>query len=149
IPCRMSRRRKWRSSSPTVSGSAASWCMAATNRPQVWRRSLDLLQPSLPFEPNLVFVRQLRAKRYVIRVADDGTVRVTIPRWGSRREAAAFAEQEQGWIEKQQRRAERDSHRPSPPALPPEIEHELRARARRELPARLFELAAGHGLLVA
>src|SRR5437867_9659924 len=90
--------------------------MADTKHSQVWRRSLDLLKPSLPFQPDLVFVRHPRAKRYVIRVADDGTVRVTIPRWGSKREAAAFAEQERGWIEKQQRRAERDSHRSTPPA---------------------------------
>ena len=39
-----------------------------------------------------VFVRQPRAKRYLLRVTPDGTVRVTIPRWGSKREAAAFAE---------------------------------------------------------
>ena len=98
---------------------------------------------------SFVFVRHPRARRYLIRVAADGTVRVTIPRWGSKREAAAFAERERSWIDKQQRRAERDSHRPNPPALPPEVEHELRVRARRELPARLLELAAGHGLAVA
>ena len=123
--------------------------MAATNGGQLWRRSLDLLQPSLPFESSFVFVRHPRAKRYLIRVADDGTVRVTIPRWGSKREAAAFAEQERAWIEKQQRRAEGDSNRPAPPTLPPEVERELRARAKRELPARLLELAAEHGLTVA
>ena len=31
----------------------------------------------------------------------DGTVRVTIPRWGSKREAVAFAEQQRSWIDKQ------------------------------------------------
>src|SRR5438094_93726 len=123
--------------------------MADTKHSQVWRRSLDLLQPSWPFQPDLVFVRHPRARRYVIRVADDGTVRVTIPRWGSKREAAAFAEQERGWIEKQQRRAERDSHRSTPPAFPPEVERELRDLAKRELPVRLLGLAAAHGLKVA
>ena len=64
---------------------------------QVARNLTDLLiyrsvrlepdrQPSLPFEPAFIFVRHPRARRYVIRVADDATVRVTIPRWGSRRE---------------------------------------------------------------
>jgi len=96
----------------------------------------------------LVFVRHPRARRYLIRVADDGTVRVTIPRWGSRREAAAFAEQERDWIEKEQRRAEQDSLHPKPAALSAEVERELRARAKRELPARLLELAAEHGLTV-
>jgi predicted metal-dependent hydrolase len=107
------------------------------------------MQPSLPFEPDFVFIRHPRARRYVIRVADDGTVRVTVPRWGSKREAAAFAEQEREWIEKQQRRQEQNSQRPKAPALSPDVERELRARAKRELPGRLLELAAGHGLSVA
>lgn len=138
--------------------------MAATNRQRIvaqmsyvvsgfsrtvnGSRTVSDRQPSLPFNHGFVFVRHPRAKRYVIRVADDGTVRVTIPRWGSTREAAAFAEQERAWIEKQQRRAERDSNRPNPPTLPPEVEHERRDRAKRELPARLLELAAEHGLAV-
>ena len=106
------------------------------------------MQPSLPFEPDFVFVRHPRARRYIVRVAGDGTVRVTIPRWGSKREAAAFAEQERAWIEKQQRRTEQDRHRPQPPSLSPEVERDLRGRAKRELPARLLEIAAGHGLTV-
>jgi predicted metal-dependent hydrolase len=107
------------------------------------------MQPSLPFDSHFVFVRHPRAKRYVIRVADDGSVRVTIPRWGSKREATAFAEKERPWIEKQHRRNERDRHGQQPAALPLEVERELRDRARRELPAKLFELAAEHGLTVA
>jgi predicted metal-dependent hydrolase len=118
--------------------------------------ALEASQPSLPFDTDsppspgaFVFVRHPRARRYLIRVADDGTVRVTLPRWGSRREAAAFAEQERDWIEKQQRRAEHDSCRPKPAAVSPDVERVLRGRAARELPARLFELAAEHGLTVA
>ena len=105
-------------------------------------------QPSLPFEPAFVFVRHPRARRYVIRVADDGTVRVTIPRWGSKREAAAFADRERAWIEKQQQRREQERLRPKPTTISPEVERELRDRAKRELPARLLELAALHGLTV-
>jgi len=73
------------------------------------------MQPRLPFdaaprtphdaaprppnpEPPFVFARHPRARRYVIRVADDGTIRVTIPRWGSKREATAFVERERRWI---------------------------------------------------
>jgi predicted metal-dependent hydrolase len=81
-----------------------------------------MTQPSLPFEREFVFVRHPRARRYVIRVADDGTVRVTLPRWGSRREATAFVDQERPWIEKQQRRAERDRNRPKVAPLPPDVE---------------------------
>jgi predicted metal-dependent hydrolase len=123
--------------------------MAAINRRQVWRRSLDLLQPSLPFEPDLIFVRHPRAKRYLIRVADDGTVRVTVPRWGSKREAAAFAEREREWIEKQLRKTDEYRKFPRPAPLAPDVERQLRDRARRELPARLLELASEHGLSVA
>jgi len=54
--------------------------------------------------PVFVFVRHPRARRYLIRVTDQGTVRVTIPRRGSRREAEAFAARESGWIENQLRR---------------------------------------------
>ncbi len=48
-----------------------------------------------------LFVRHSRARRYLIRVRPDGTVRVTIPRWGSKREAKAFAERERAWIDRQ------------------------------------------------
>ena len=95
-------------------------------------------QPSLPFGPICVFVRHPRARRYVICVKGDGTVRVTLPRWGSKREAAAFAEQERAWIEKQQRQLEQDRRAAR-------VERE---RATRELPRRLLELAAEHGVVV-
>jgi len=84
----------------------------------------------------------------VIRVKGDGTVRVTLPHWGSKREAAAFAARERAWIEKQQRRLEQDRRRPRPATSVPELEGELRERATRELPRRLLELAAEHGVMV-
>ena len=112
----------------------------------------DINQPSLPFDvvppSRYEFVRHPRARRYVIRVEGDGSVRVTVPRWGSKRDAAAFAEQQRSWIETQQRRAEAERQRPRPAALSAVEEHTLRARARRELPVRLLELAAQHGLTV-
>jgi predicted metal-dependent hydrolase len=88
---------------------------------------------------------------------DEGTVRVTVPRWGSKREGEAFAERERAWIDKQQRRIEeqrlrRAMHpdaanaemgRPNAPEL-----RALRDRAKRELPPRLLELAAHYGLTV-
>jgi hypothetical protein len=60
--------------------------------------TLNLPSPVLG---TLVFVRHPRARRYLIRVTDDGTVRVTIPRRGSQREEAAFAARERAWIDKQ------------------------------------------------
>jgi predicted metal-dependent hydrolase len=75
-------------------------------------------------------------------------VRVTIPRWGSKREARAFAEQQRAWIEKQQARlqVERAQAREE---LSNEQASALRTQARRELPARLTELGKKFGLSVA
>ena len=84
-----------------------------------------------------------RAKRYILRVGPDGTLRVTIPRGGSRAEAVAFARTQSGWIARERCRVlERRA------SAPPEREAELRARAAAELIPRLFELAAQHGLTV-
>jgi len=98
--------------------------------------------------PDPVFVRHPRARRYLIRVEDDGRVRVTVPRWGSKREAAAFAEREHAWIEKQRARVAGQRAAPAREAMPKEVERELRNRAKRELPSRLLELAARHALTV-
>jgi predicted metal-dependent hydrolase len=101
-----------------------------------------------PRIPDPVFVRHPRARRYLIRVEDDGRVRVTVPRWGSKREAAAFAAREHAWIEKQRARVAVQRAAPAREPMPKEIERELRNRAKRELPSRLLELAARHALTV-
>ena len=93
-----------------------------------------------------VFVRHPKARRYILRVTRDGVVRVTIPRWGSKREALLFADAQRSWIDKQLARWQ--SERSPQPLLPPEVVRQLVARARRELPVRLLELAAEHGLTV-
>ena len=99
----------------------------------------------------LVFARHPRARRYLIRVTDEGVVRVTVPRWGSKREAAAFAEQQRAWIEKQLERVRRASNGGAGESNEERRARERarQARARRELPPRLLELAAHHGLTVA
>jgi predicted metal-dependent hydrolase len=98
----------------------------------------------------------------VIRITDEGTVRVTVPRWGSKREAAAFAEREHAWIAKQLRmRAERELREherrtANDQTTVANAEHqagvggqrELIVRAKKELPPRLLALAAQHGLTV-
>ena len=112
------------------------------------------MQTSLPFDAPaaahaIVFVCHPRARRYLLRVMGDGSVRVTIPRWGSKREAAAFAEQQRDWIEAQRHRmaAARGQHRAIP--IDPEARRVALERAKRELPVRLRELAAEQGLVVA
>ena len=101
-----------------------------------------------PGTPLVVFVRHPSAKRYVIRVRPDGVVRVTIPRWGSKREAQHFADSQRPWIDKQLERRAAERTRANT-LMPPDVRRQLVARARRELPARLVELAAANGLAVA
>lgn len=61
---------------------------------------LDL--PLSSTDAQVQFVRHRRARRYIIRVLADGSVRVTLPRWGARREAVAFLERSRKWIADQQ-----------------------------------------------
>ena len=88
------------------------------------------------------FVRHRWARRYILRVLDDGTLRVTLPRWGSKREAAAFVEQSAPWIATQ-----RDLRRQAPRVVRPDAAA-LRARATKELPPLLRALAQAHGITV-
>ena len=92
--------------------------------------------------PVTVFVRHRWARRYILRVLDNGTLRVTLPRWGSKKEATAFVEQSGAWIAKQLLKHE------SRPAVVHPDEPALRRRAARELPAELLALAATHAISV-
>ena len=51
-----------------------------------------------PPEPDVDFVRVRRARKYLLRVRPDGSLRVTIPRGGSRRDAEAFLRRHQEWV---------------------------------------------------
>src|SRR2546430_11041226 len=105
------------------------------------------MQPGLPFEPEYpppVFVRHPRARRYVVSVREDGGVRVTLPRWGSMREAREFFGRLDTWIDRQRRRLE--THRRTTPRVPDTDRRGAMDRARRELPSRLLELAGEHRL---
>ena len=104
-------------------------------------RTLAPLTPSAPSPVEFYFVRHPRARRYLLRVDGDGRVRVTIPRGGSRREAAAFGLRHLSWIAGQRARIQR-------PGLDADERLGLQTRADVELPARLLELAAVHGLAV-
>ena len=101
--------------------------------------------PAPPVESpgiQLYFVRHRRARRYLLRVEPDGRVRVTIPRGGSKREADAFALRHRDWIARQRARL------PPLPFLAVEERRALIRKAKQELPARLMQLAADHGLAV-
>jgi predicted metal-dependent hydrolase len=91
----------------------------------------------------VTYVRHPRARNYVLRVGEDGDLRVTIPRGGSRKEAERFALHKADWIERERYRL---SLRQAPD---PAEARRLRDLAARELPARLMELAASLGHTVA
>ena len=89
-------------------------------------------------------VRHDRARRYIARVLGDGSLRITVPRFGSRAEALRFAERIGPWVEEQkQKRVTR-----MPPSEWPAPTAAWLARARRELVPRVGELAHQHGLRV-
>lgn len=101
------------------------------------------MQLDLPFRvAPTVFVRHRWARRYILRVLDDGTLRVTLPRWGSKRDALEFVRTSEPWIEKQ-----RQTTLARPAVVHPD-EPALRARARIELPEALRALAARHDVTV-
>ena len=99
---------------------------------------LDLFQP----RAETVFIRHRWARRYILRVLDDGTLRVTLPRWGSKREAQAFVERSSEWISRQLLK-----HQSAPPVVHPD-QDALRTRAAKELPAQLLALARAHDIPV-
>jgi predicted metal-dependent hydrolase len=60
----------------------------------------------------LIFVRNLRARRYVLRLRPDSSARVTVPRGGSIAAARQFAERHAPWIEQQLVRLSAQPRRP-------------------------------------
>ena len=61
----------------------------------------------------LCFVRNRRARRYILRLRSDGAARVTVPRGGSVAEAERFAEKNVAWLERQLLRQALRPHRPA------------------------------------
>jgi predicted metal-dependent hydrolase len=76
------------------------------------------VQFRLPFEPKsfeppatapsagpaVEFIRVRRARRYILRIRPDGTLRVTVPPGVSRAEAQRFADQHRSWVERERAR---------------------------------------------
>jgi len=80
------------------------------------------------------FGRHPRARRYVLRVDDDGVARVTMPRWGRRTEALTFAAAHVAWIERQraaqlERQPRRGTISPGSPVLVRGVLHPLEVSA--------------------
>jgi hypothetical protein len=89
-------------------------------------------------------VRDVRARRYVLRVNQDGSLRLTLPRWGSIDAARRFARGERAWIERERARVLRRTR----PSVAGGEQRRLLKAAERELPKRLRALAARHGFTV-
>ena len=69
--------------------------------------SRDLAPPVVDQpHPVIEFVRVRRARRYILRVRPDGTLRVTVPNGGSRREAEQFVRKNQRWIRRERDRVQ-------------------------------------------
>jgi hypothetical protein len=94
----------------------------------------------------VVFVRQRRARHYILRLRHDGVVRVTIPWRGSRAEAERFLASRREWVARERLRRQRAL---AATRVDPDVLAHLRALAARELPSRLLELARVHGFTVA
>ena len=69
----------------------------------------------------LCFVRNRRARRYILRLRPDGAARVTVPRGGSLAEAKKFAERNTAWLEHQLLRQAMHPRGPLPWSLGTEI----------------------------
>ncbi len=161
---------EWRFGPRPAAPPAEQWLVAGPRRVRLW------------------FVRNQRARRYILRLRPDGAARVTVPRGGTLEEARRFAERNVAWLESQLLRQALRPQRPKtwlagteiffrgrtraagagPDGearlirfgaevvrvadtggdLRPAIERHLRQLAARELPPRVFELAALHGLPV-
>jgi hypothetical protein len=93
---------------------------------------------------SVTYIRHRRARHYILRLADDGSLRVTIPRGGSRKDAEQFASGKAGWIEREQYRREMARG-----TAGSRWDASQRPQAERELPGRLAELAAQYGFRVA
>lgn len=66
----------------------------------------EQVDPSAP--DRIDFVRVRRARRYILRVRPDGSLRITIPRGGSRAEALAFMARQVAWIARERARLRRE-----------------------------------------
>jgi predicted metal-dependent hydrolase len=70
--------------------------------PPIAAPPVQVVPPASP--ERIEFVRAPRARRYILRIRPDGSLRVTVPRWGSRREARDFVARQQRWIERERQR---------------------------------------------
>ena len=91
--------------------SALSWATPFVQLDLPFLRAPDI-EPG-PAPPRIDFIRMRRARRYIVRVRPDGTVRVTIPRGGSRAEAVRFLHRHSAWVASERERVQAVSVTPA------------------------------------
>ena len=79
-----------------------------TTRPALAENFLVLRGRQIP----LAVIRHPRARRYLLRLRPDGSVRLTIPRRGSVSEGRRFAERNTAWLERQLQRLDAQPSQP-------------------------------------
>ena len=67
----------------------------------------EFFETRTPAQPDLIFVRSLRARHYRLTLRRDGVAVATVPARGSEREARIFAEQHRDWLERARARQAR------------------------------------------
>ena len=75
-------------------------------RPVAQPATLRVGETELPVE----FVRNPKARRYILRLTPEHVARVTVPRSGNRAEAFAFAQRQTAWLAKQLAKPPRSRH---------------------------------------
>lgn len=75
-------------------------------RPNAPASALRVGETELPVE----FVRNPKARRYILRLTPERVARVTVPRNGNRAEAFAFAQRQSAWLAKQLAKPPRSRH---------------------------------------
>lgn len=77
---------------------------------ETFRRPSGVTRPDVTAAEHerIEFVRVRKARRYILRVRPDGTLRVTIPRGGSRVEALDFLRRHVSWIARERARVSRE-----------------------------------------
>ena len=92
--------------------------------------------PDREGEIAVMFVKNGRSKRYIVRLVDERTVRVTIPRGGTRRAALRFFEEHRDWVSSQ---LEEFCAKRSIDAIPWTIQSKIWFRGRLERVSTVFE----------
>ena len=90
----------------------------------------------------IIFTRRANAKKYRLRVKNDQSVHITVPKYGTLRRAKKFLADNQAWVTEQQAKL---NTQPEKKSLTNEQIETLRTKAKKYILPRTKALAAQHG----